>query len=115
MFYSIISDRRVPKKIPYVGGVKNVSVTRTEDIAHIKWDFPKIQTPENSAMKLCIDVKIRASAPLSPIAEKELRNKNLEGVSFPVKKGFEYLVEVTPRLFCLGENYGPTTKIFVTL
>lgn len=103
--FEIVEEQR-----PVVCGLENVSVSRVGAVVHIKWDIPRIWTPENLAVQLNVETKIHGGD-----ADNSKTNSGVRGASFLAKKGVNYVVEATPLLVCLGKNYGPTTKILVSL
>ncbi|AHA46027.1 hypothetical protein ISTM_129 [Insectomime virus] len=100
----------VEEKKAVVFGLQNVYAFCIDSTVHIKWDIPKIWTPQNFAMQLYIETKVYGKGVDVPEIDKDL-----QGVSFRATKGVDYVVEATPLLICLGKNYGPTTKILVRL
>ncbi|AQQ73714.1 hypothetical protein [Kurlavirus BKC-1] len=95
---------------PVVCGLENISVSQVGTMIHIKWDIPRIWTPQNLAVQLNVETKVHGKG-----VDSNKIDRNIQGVSFRATRGLDYIVEATPLLFCLGKNYGPTTKILVAL
>lgn len=103
--FEVVEEQR-----PVVSGLENISVSQVGTMIHIKWDIPRIWTPQNLAMQLNVETKVHGKG-----VDNNKIDRDIQGISFRAIKGVNYVVEATPLLMCLGKNYGPTTRILVTL